>query len=276
MGFSAVDVSPPTVPNPAGGSAPDPGSPADWSSSTVSGPVWRSFCDALHGRLISAWVGEMRFRSALKTDLFDEAAGCGVVGRLRSVAGEVRGVDISDVVVSRAASRNPGLIAERGDVRALRFRDGEMDFIFSNSTLDHFPTEGEIATSLRELARVLSPGGRMIITLDNPENPVVALRNGLPCGPLMQAGLVPYYIGKTLPMRGLCRALRDTGLELLDASHVMHVPRVVALHLCRFVPGESRWSSRLVRMFLSFEAAARWPTARFTGHFSAALVRKSP
>lgn len=272
--FPAVAVSERSHPPVASDQSAVWADPADWSSPTVSGQVWRAYCDALHERLVAQWAGGGRFRRALKTDLFDEAAGRGMVAALQAVATEVCGIDVSEAVVSRALAKNPGLVARKADVRALGLPESGVDFIFSNSTLDHFATLEEIMTALGELARVLAPGGRMIVSLDNPENPIVGLRNRLPTASLIRTELVPYFVGRTLSLSALCSALRDLGLTVVATRHLMHVPRVLALHGCRLVPVGGKWPPRLIRAFLSCEVAASWPTARFTGHFSAVLAVK--
>ena len=170
------------------------------ASSALNCTLWRLFCDRLHERLIQKWVGRQRFGLALKTDLFDEAQGQGLVEVLGALSREVYGMDIAADIVQNAARKNPGLKASVGDVRKLDFPDDAFDFICSDSTLDHFATLGELRQSIAELVRVLQPGGRLLITLDNPVNPLVALRNRLPQGRMGALGLVPYFMGRTLSM----------------------------------------------------------------------------
>ena len=87
------------------------------------------------------------------------------------------------------------------------------------STLDHFRSHSEIVTSLRELLRVLRPGGQLLLTLDNPANPLVGLRNALPFGLLHRLRIVPYYVGATCGPRGLRRLLPQVGFEVLESQH---------------------------------------------------------
>ena len=53
---------------------------------------------------------------------------------------------------------------EVADGRALRYEDAAFDHAYSISVLEHIP-EGGDATALNELARVVKPGGRIVITL---------------------------------------------------------------------------------------------------------------
>jgi SAM-dependent methyltransferase len=58
----------------------------------------------------------------------------------------------------------PRLGLEVGDGRALRFEDASFDAAYSVSVLEHIPEPGD-EEALRELARVVRPGGRIVVTL---------------------------------------------------------------------------------------------------------------
>ena len=88
------------------------------------------------------------------------------------------------------------------------------DLVVSNSTLDHFARADDITIALREIQQVLKPGGRLILTLDNPSNPVVRLRNALPFAALNQMGLVPYFVGATLDEIVELRVARGLNLSV--------------------------------------------------------------
>jgi SAM-dependent methyltransferase len=62
------------------------------------------------------------------------------------------------------ASRQPGVTFEVGDGRRLRFEDGSFDRAYSISVIEHIAGGGD-AAALRELARVVRPGGRVVITM---------------------------------------------------------------------------------------------------------------
>lgn len=248
---------------------------ADYDASVTACPTWRNYCDILQERLIQEWVGAGRFDCSLKTDLFDEVVGRGLVRVLQRISREVRGMDLVESLVRAAMTSNPGLRAHRADVRRSEMAEASVDFVLSNSTLDHFGDPSDLPRGLRELARILRPGGLLLVTLDNPQNPLVGLRNALPSAGLRKAGLVPYFVGHTLTMDALTAMLQECSLHPLRRRHIMHAPRVVALHLCRLCVRSRRASAVLLRAMLSCERAARWPTARVTGHFSAVLARKA-
>ncbi len=212
----------------------------------------------------------------LKTDIFDEAVSTGVLPRLAVPMESVVGMDVSGAALDSARSRYTRLLAVRADVRRLPFADGSFDAVISNSTLDHFTSPEDIAISLRELHRVLRPGGYLIVTLDNRANPVVALRGLLPYRLLNRLGVVPYFVGATYDPAQLRGALMDAGLVVLDLEAIMHCPRVVAVAAARVVERHTgpAMQRRFLRWLMTFERLAHWPTRFRTGHFVAARATR--
>jgi SAM-dependent methyltransferase len=233
--------------------------------------IWRRYCDMLHTRLLDRWLGPLRFESALKTDLFDEAVGPGLVAALSSRAARVAGIDVSQEIAGAAARRNPGLRACRADVRQLPFADGEFDLVLSDSTLDHFESRVLLRNSLHELARVLRAGGRLVLTLDNPGNPAVWLRNRLPIAWLKRSGIVPYYVGATAGHKWLGSALSSEGFEILESTAIMHCPRVLAVAAASRLDRKrgKDGNEKFLQHLLSWERLERLPTRNGTGHFVA-------
>jgi SAM-dependent methyltransferase len=85
-------------------------------------------------------------------------AGCGDGLFTRSIATPVViGVDNASAMVERARSR--GVDARLADIAKLPFRDGEFDVVVCNWTLYHLQ---DLDGGVRELARVLRPGGRFV------------------------------------------------------------------------------------------------------------------
>lgn len=243
-------------------------------SGAIACGFWRKYCDRLHSDLITEWCGGRRFRRALKTDVFDEAVGGGCFGALAAVAAEVHGIDVSRPLVEKVSSGRKGFQVEVGDVRKLEFPDDSFDLVFSNSTLDHFETEAEIERSVLEFARVLEVRGRLLITLDNPVNPFVWIRNRLPQRATGAVGLVPYFMGKTLPMKKLARLLERSGFCILEQQYTMHAPRVFFLHLLGAIRKFPALSNAVLGSMTSMEVAAGLSTASLTGHYSAVLAER--
>ena len=237
--------------------------------------LWRRHSDAVNLELVRRWVPS-GVRRVLKTDLFDEAIGSGLVDLLATRAESVFGVDVAAATASGAVARHPGLRATVADVRSLPYADGTFDVVFSNSTLDHFERAADIDVALRELARVLRPGGELILTLDNLANPVIWLRSVLPFWLLHWTGLVPYYVGATLGPRATEEHVRSAGLDVMARGSVVHCPRVPAVALAGLLDrcAGSAVRQAYLRFLAAFEALGRWPTRYLTGYFVAVRARK--
>jgi SAM-dependent methyltransferase len=219
--------------------------------------------------LIERWAPG-RVGRILKTDLFDELASPGLYPALADRADQVVAVDISAKVIAAARRRYPELEAEVADVRELPFPPASFDAALSNSTLDHLATEEEAWAGLTELGRVIRPGGRLLVTLDNPLNPVVAVRNALPRGIARAVRRVPYDSGWTCGPRRLRRMLVDSGFRPVRTTVIMHAPRFAIAQLDRW-GARPRDTQRLIARLLAAERLERWPTRYLTGHFVAAL-----
>jgi SAM-dependent methyltransferase len=249
------------------------------------GGLWRRHSDAVNRRLVERWLpGSLD--SVLKTDLFDEAVSEGLAPSLLERAVRLVGIDVSTEIADAARARHPRVETVVADVRALPFDDATFDAVVSNSTLDHFDDEREIAVAIAELARVLCPGGLLVLTLDNPLNPVLALGKALPRTtlnrtwralgrPAARVGLAPYYVGATLGREELRKVVRAAGLDVRAETTLIHAPRLVAVVVAALLERRSPAAqSRFLGLLAAFEALGRTPARRFTAHLNALLAEK--
>ena len=239
--------------------------------------LWRAHSDSVNKGLLTRWLPDREIESLLKTDLFDEAVSDGLSSLLNSLAKRVFYIDTSFEVHQRAKRRHPNLQTIRTDVRCLPFSHGSFDGIISNSTLDHFKSHDEILISLRELYRVLRPGGQLILTLDNLANPIVLLRNGLPFRLLYRMKIIPYYVGVTLGPYRLQHFLKEAGFKVLEVEAIMHCPRVFAVAIARLLERHAspKTQEAFLRFLMAFENFSHLPTRFLTGHFIAVKATKS-
>lgn len=90
--------------------------------------------------------------------------GCGTghhLAVLRARGFDVTGVDGSAEMLQHAQAHNPGITFRQADVEALPFDDASFDFVVCIEVLRYLP---DSLPCLRELARVLKPGGVCLVT----------------------------------------------------------------------------------------------------------------
>jgi SAM-dependent methyltransferase len=237
--------------------------------------LWRAHSDAVNCNLVSRWLPDNIKGMVLKTDLFDESISHGLCSDLTKRAGVV-GMDLSIKTASAARSRCGNLFTLGSDVRQLAFTGGSFSGVISNSTLDHFDDSGEIVASIREIYRVLEPGGFLLITLDNLANPFIALRNLLPFHWLNRLGIVPYKVGVTFKPGNLCRTLERVGFDLIEVDAIIHCPRFLAVALADMLEKQPqfKFGRQFLQLLTAFEWLSKWPTRFITGHMVAVLAVK--
>jgi SAM-dependent methyltransferase len=223
---------------------------------------WRRHAREQHLALLARWV-QPRGRW-LKTDLFEERAAERALLPALDGAAWI-GIDISAGVAGRARDL-VGAAVTVADVRVLPFASAMFDGVLSTSTLDHFEHRDDIGHALRELRRVLHPEGRLVLTLDNPRNPLIRLRNALPPAVSARTGLVPFQVGATLDEADGRRLIESCGFVVERASHLLHAPHVVGTR-----PARWGWYER--RVLPRTERLATTRLAPITGHFVAFSAR---
>ncbi len=238
--------------------------------------LWRQHSDAINCLMLTRWLPKKPADRLLKTDLFDERSGEGLFSFLSSHTHDFVGIDISGKTLRVACSRHAALRGVAADVRRLPFKSGMFNLVVSNSTLDHFQSHKEIAASLEEVHRVLQPTGHLIITMDNPVNPLIALRNLIPLGILRRMKLTPYYVGATFGPRSLQKRLKQSGFRIMEMDALLHCPRVLAVAAAYFLEriGSRGLQNSFLRGLLRFEMLNRLPTRYLTGHYVAAQAIK--
>jgi SAM-dependent methyltransferase len=116
-------------------------------------------------------------RAQLPVEAFLDA-GCGDGRYLAALAAELpartAGVDPSERIVETARARAPHADLRQANLESLPFRDAEFDLVLSTQVIEHVL---DAPAAVRELARVLRPGGALVISTDNERNVVSRVLN---------------------------------------------------------------------------------------------------
>ena len=158
----------------------------------------------------------------LKTDLWDEAKNTHILRWAAAEGARAIGVDISPAITAAArrgfAADGQRLLGVQGDVRALPFRSGSVDAVYSMGTVEHFDdTDGAV----REIFRVLRPGGRAIIGVPNRRDPFL---RPLLVVLLYRMGLYGYGFEKSYSRRALRALLERAGFDVRAETGILFIP----------------------------------------------------
>jgi ubiquinone/menaquinone biosynthesis C-methylase UbiE len=170
---------------------------------------------------VSRWIAELQSRAyeelQLRADDRFLDVGCGTGAAVRTAAPEVTrsvGVDLSEGMIARAKELAADLDNTEfveGDSEALPFGEAEFSAILCTNSFHHYP---DPVAAVREMARVLAPGGRVVIGDGCTDNRVAWLVN------LILRTFQPSHIGFYTSER-LHGLLREGGLTL-TGSHLLY------------------------------------------------------
>jgi SAM-dependent methyltransferase len=222
-----------------------------------------------HLKLLSSWA-PARVARLFKTDLFEEAQGEDLLlDSLVPMSGAAIGMDISLVTTSAARKRVPTASYFVGDASALPLRAGCLDLIVSISTLDHLPP-ALFPHAIDEFARVLRPGGCLILTLDSAHNPLHVLSN------VIRRRLRMIYAEHCYRIGEVAALLAHRPLKITDATATYHIPFPLNFLAKRLQKVLGARSHGLIRWMIAvFKRLDAFPTRIFTGRYIALRIVRS-
>jgi ubiquinone/menaquinone biosynthesis C-methylase UbiE len=100
--------------------------------------------------------------------------GCGIGNyhpQLASAVGSVTGIDVSQACIERARSRNPSVDYDVYSGERLPYADHSFSVAYCVCVVHHVPP-GSWQTFVNELARIVKPGGMVVIYEHNPWHPL--------------------------------------------------------------------------------------------------------
>ncbi|MFI8825620.1 class I SAM-dependent DNA methyltransferase [Streptomyces sp. NPDC053431] len=136
----------------------------------------RLFHDTLGDRpweraLLGAFAELVRSRGEGGGEVADLGCGPGhVTAHLHGLGLRAFGVDASPVMIGLAREAHPGLRFEVGSMAALDIGDGALGGVLSRWSVIHTPPQ-ELPAVFAEFARVLAPGGQLLIEFPATDGP---------------------------------------------------------------------------------------------------------
>lgn len=220
------------------------------------------------------WADGFPAKVVVKTDLFEEANNLDrILFDLDRGQEQTLGFDIAMPTVRKAARAGRGSKARMmaADARQLPFAENSVDLILSTSTLDHFDYAEDFEASIVELGRILRPGGRLVLTMDNPWNPTYQLLRAV-----CRLPSAPFELGYTPSKSRLTRNLTDAGLEPLGWQPILHNPRLISTVMWMAMRrGLGRHADGAIRRSLwAFEQLDKLPTRWLTCCFNGVCAEK--
>jgi len=224
-------------------------------------------------RLFTEYLAPLAGLRVLKTDLWDEAKNTRILAWAAHRGARAFGIDIAAPTVIQAkaafADGTGPLRAATADVRALPFRDGSFDAIYSMGTIEHFD---ETEQAVKEIARVLKPGGRAIIGVPNRHDPFL---RPLLATMLQAVGLYAYGYEKSYSRLALRNMLESAGLVVAGETSILFIPgwlRMLDLACHSWCRPLARVTSALVWPFMFVDRHV--PAVRKHGYLLATVVMK--
>jgi demethylmenaquinone methyltransferase/2-methoxy-6-polyprenyl-1,4-benzoquinol methylase len=173
--------------------------------------------------------------------VLDVATGTGdlavELSRRVAPAGEVVGMDFSEAMLELARRKAPSLTFESGDAQALQYDADSFDAATVGFGARNF---GDLAQGLSEMARVVRPGGRVVVLeITTPTRPPLSTFFSLWFDRIVPAigkvagdpdayTYLPASVKRFPDARGLGAAMDSVGL--VDVGWVLTAGGIIALH----------------------------------------------
>jgi ubiquinone/menaquinone biosynthesis C-methylase UbiE len=185
-------------------------------------------------------VLQRQFGDTKNLHVLDVGCGIGKTDRfLFSKFGKLSGTDISSACIECARQENPQVQYEVYDGRTLPFENESVDAAFLICVLHHvIPAERDAL--LREVRRVLKPGGVLFVFEHNPFNPLTRLAVAR-CEFDRDANLLSRRLSSYL--------LEKAGTPVFEQRYIL------------FSPFRLKWFSRIEKSLRHFAAGAQYYVA---------------
>jgi SAM-dependent methyltransferase len=196
-------------------------------SATVQGQLWGALARdwAAYGEQLGLPLQGAALDAAhvtAGTRLLDAGCGAGLLALLASLRGaQVTAVDAATSFLAIVRERIPAADVREADLETLPFADASFDAVTAVNSVFY---AADMAAAMRELARVVRPGGRVVITAWGPPERCEVLADLFSqVGPLMPPpppGDAPAHPGALSQPGELAAVLKRAGLRVVDEGEV--------------------------------------------------------
>lgn len=223
--------------------------------------------------LIKSAFGNIKGKRFLKMDLWNEVNNTRILSWIARSGAITYGTDISGYLVEKSKENfnNEHLKAKfvKCDMREMNFPDNYFDFLYTMGTIEHVY---DFEAAIREIYRVVKPGGKAIVGIPNRLDPFLR--------PVMVwfmdlFGWYAYSPEHSFTRRELNLMLRVAGFKIVGDSGVLFMPgwlRMGDLFLFKYLRPLNFLSVPFLKIFEYFERNYKW--ARRNSYLIAAIVEK--
>ena len=185
-------------------------------------------------------------------DILDVGCGSGLNSIVIASKGHrVRGVDISEKAIQQY--RSHGFDGEVGDLETgLKFPDACFDLVFCSEVIEHMTSPNLLVA---EIARVLKPGGQLILSTPNSAFWLYRL-----------LGLLGFTVSELQHPRHFQFFSKRSLLRMLSAEG-LRMRKVIGRNMYLIVPDLPKPFDRAIQL-LGFEQETRFRTGKKFWHFS--------
>ena len=181
---------------------------------------WATYVEQVSLPLFGAALDAARVTAG--TRLLDAGCGAGLLALLASLRGaSVTALDASAGLLAIARERLPGAEVREGDLEALPFADSSFDAVTAVNSVFY---AAHMSAAMRELARVVRPGGRVVVTAWGPPERCEFLTAVMPgvasLMPPPPPGAQPPHPGALSEPGALQSLLVQAGLRFLEEGEV--------------------------------------------------------
>jgi SAM-dependent methyltransferase len=182
----------------------------------------------------------------------DVACGTGrQVARLAALGYDVSGIDLTPAMVDRARERCPDATLTVGGWDDLPYDDASFDLVTSALALCHAV---DLVPPVREMARVVRPGGWLVISDIHPTS---TAHGGAAAYPGARPGHFPFVRNHTHQLSGYFAAFASAGLEVRGLDEALFTPELVPL-----LPSHLVFPEASQRAFAGMPMIVAWTAVR--------------